>query len=341
MFRYVTNMTHLAVATAATDTDSALTQANAIKHAATLVEYRLDLMGDFDLEQLLAESPLPAIITCRHPAQGGHFDGSERERQNVLHRAIALGAPFVDVEWETLHAFNKTSHSGTRIIGSFHDFQGMLGDWASTGLRIRRAGADIVKLVGTAQNGDDVLTPMVWLKGLSAPGVGITMGANGVASRILAPRFSQAFLSFAAIGVSTAPGQIRVVELCKKFGYHLLAAADPLLVILTPDPIPWDVIESYRAGLTFYANSTLIRPHILPIPTRVFGPGLLLSLLLARTHGILCLPGVERISSLSHYGINPSANAWRLDRQSFQGLTSSDIDPVILMRFWLSPEVLH
>ncbi len=207
--------THLAVAIAATDTANALAQAHAIKHVATLVEYRLDLMGDFDLAWLLAESPVPAIITIRHPAQGGRFAGSERERQQVLHEAIALGAPFVDVEWETLPAFRETPHPHTRIIGSHHDFSGMIGDWASTGLRIRKAGADIVKLVGAAQQSDDVLTPLAWLHGLTAPGIGIAMGAGGAATRILAPRFSQAFLSFAASGDGTAPGQIQAVELAE------------------------------------------------------------------------------------------------------------------------------
>ena len=340
IFRIVTNAIHLAVAIAAADTANALAQAHAIKHVATLVEYRLDLMGDFDLTQLLAESPLPPIITCRHPAQGGHFAGSERERQQVLHRAIALGAPFVDVEWETLPAF-RDAHPRTRIIGSHHDFQGMLDDWASTGLRIRRAGADIVKLVGAAQYGDDVLTPLTWLHGLTAPGIGIAMGAEGAASRILAPRFRQAFLSFAATGVGTAPGQIQAVELCERFRYHHLAAAEPLLVVLTPDPTPWDVIESYRRALTSYSHPATTQPVILAIPTEDFSPGLLLSLLLARVHGILCLPGVERVSSLNAYGLNPNAHAWRLDRQPFPALHASDPDPVTYMQFWFPAELLH
>jgi len=334
----VIDNTHLAVAIAAVDTPGALAQARAVRHVATLVEYRLDLMGDFDLVRLLAESPLPAIITCRPPAQGGHFAGSEQERLQVLRLAVALGAPFVDVEWETLSAFTETPHPQTRIIGSHHDFRGMLGDWTSTGLRIRRAGADIVKLVGTAQQSDDVLVPLAWLHRLDAPGIGLVMGAEGIASRVLAPRFGQALLSFAASGEGTAPGQIQAVELDQKFGYQSLAGADPLLVILTPHPIPWDVIGSYRQALTLHPHSVSARPHILPIPTEVFGPGLLLSLHLARVHGILCLSGVERAPSLSAYGLNPVAHAWRFDRQPFPALDTSAPDLSTLMRFWFSSE---
>jgi len=313
-----------------------MAQAGAIKHAATLVEYRLDLMGDFDLARLLAESPLPAIITCRHPAQGGHFAGSERERQRILRHAVDLGAPFVDVEWETLPEFSERSHPQTRIIGSHHDFQGMIGDWVSLGLRIREMGADIVKLVGQAQHSDDVLTPLAWLHGLTAPGIGIGMGAEGAASRILAPRFNQAFLSFAATSDGTAPGQFQVIEFAEKFGYYHLAAAAPLLVVLAPDPIPWDVIDLYRQAIASCSLPASTRPHIIPIPTKVFSPGLLLSLHLARVHGILCLPDVERMSLLSAYGLNPDAHAWRLDRQPFLALASSDPDPATLLQFWFS-----
>ena len=331
----MTNDTHLAVAIAAADTTTALALARASKHVATLVEYRLDLMGDFDLPRLLAESPLPAIITCRHPTQGGQFVGSERERRQVLRQAITLGAPFVDVEWEALPAFAETPHPQTRIIGSQHDFAGMIGDWASTGLRIREMGADIVKLVGTTQHSDDVLTPLSWLHGLNAPGIGIGMGAAGLASRILASRFRQAFLSFAAVGAGTAPGQIQAAELAQEFGWRNLAEANPLLVILAPDPVPWEVIESYRRALP--APSTATQPHIVPIPTASFGPGLFLALRLTRVHGILCLPGVERSPLLSAYGLDHMASAWRLDRpRPFPALAASSLDPATLMRFWFS-----
>lgn len=332
----MTNDTHLAVAIAAADTTTALALARASEYVATLVEYRLDLMGDFDLPRLLAESPLPAIITCRHPAQGGRFAGSERERRQVLRQAIALGAPFVDIEWDVLRAFAETPHPHTRIIGSQHDFVGMIGDWASTGLLIRKSGADIAKLVGTAQQNDDVLTPLAWLHGLDAPGIGIGMGAGGIASRILAPRFRQAFLSFAAVGEGTAPGQIQAVELVQKFGYRHLAGADPLFVILAPDPISWDVIESYRQALP--APTSLFRPYIAPVPAALFGPGLLLALRLARVGGILCLPGVERSPLLSAYGVDPLACAWRFDPpRPFSALAVPDPEPALLMHFWLSP----
>jgi 3-dehydroquinate dehydratase type I len=331
----VTNDTHLAIAIAAADTTAALALARASEQVATLVEYRLDLMGDFDLARLLAESPLPAIITCRHPAQGGRFAGSERERRQVLRQAIALRAPFVDIEWDVLPAFAETPHPHTRIIGSQHDFAGMIGDWASTGLLIRKAGADIVKLVGTTQNSDDVLTPLAWLHGLSVPGIGIGMGAAGIASRLLAPRFRQAFLSFAAVGEGTAPGQIQAVELAQKFGYDRLTDADPLLVILTPDPVPWDWIESYRRALP--PPTALSRPHIAPVPTALFGPGLWLALHLARVHGILCLPGVERSPLLNAYGLDPLACAWRFDLpRPFPAWGASAPDPATLMHFWLS-----
>lgn len=59
------HMTYLAVAISATDTDDALTALHRVTGRADLAELRLDLMQSFDLPRLLAERPLPVIVTRR------------------------------------------------------------------------------------------------------------------------------------------------------------------------------------------------------------------------------------------------------------------------------------
>ena len=39
------------------------------------------------------------IVTCRPKSEGGHFKGSEEERRSILSDALALGAEYVDLEW--------------------------------------------------------------------------------------------------------------------------------------------------------------------------------------------------------------------------------------------------
>ena len=67
---------------------------------ADLVELRLDSMTSPDPEAALAGRRKPAIVTCRPLREGGMFDGSEEERLRILERAQALGAEFVDIEWD-------------------------------------------------------------------------------------------------------------------------------------------------------------------------------------------------------------------------------------------------
>ena len=66
-------MTYLAVAISAIDTDDALTALHRVTGRADLAELRLDLMQSFDLPRLLAERPLPVIVTCRPTREGGRL----------------------------------------------------------------------------------------------------------------------------------------------------------------------------------------------------------------------------------------------------------------------------
>jgi 3-dehydroquinate dehydratase type I len=305
--------THLAVAVAAASTDAALARAAAVADRATLVEYRLDSMADFDLERLIAASPLPAIITCRPAEEGGHFPGSEQERRAVLHEAVVRGAAFVDAEATVLPELAARSRPRTRLIGSRHDFTGMIGDWATAGWHLRARGADIVKLAGMATHPDDVLTPLAWLDRLDGPGIGIAMGEHGLATRLLAPRFRCAFLTFAAAtdATATAPGQLAVTTLVDDFGFWQVATAAPLILLLTPAPVPWNLVAAYRALLADRPALTGQRPWLLPLPAAILSPGLWLACRLARAEAIVCLPEVERRPELAAYGVDPTVLAWQ------------------------------
>ncbi len=329
--------THLAIAIAAPDTAAALALAACHVGVATLVEYRLDLMADFDLAQLLQHSPLPAIITCRPPEEGGGFCGPERERRSLLREAIALDAAFVDVEAGALPELAALPRRRTRLIGSRHDFVGMLGDWASDGLRLRASGADIVKLVGSAHRTDDVLPAIAWLAGLDVhlPGIGIVMGESGIASRLLAPRFPAAFLSFAAAdGDGTAAGQLGAKTLLEDYGFARIALADPCLVLLCPTDVPWPQVDVYRQVLSTADSGGTA--WFLPLPCEQFGPGLLLACQLAGIQGIIALPHTLRESSLADVGANPNATVWRRAGNRWQSLATSDPDPTETVAFVLT-----
>ena len=61
--------------------------ARAAEWGADLIEFRIDRFyrDPERVGHLVAESPLPCILTCRLPSEGGHFDGEEADR---IHKAI-------------------------------------------------------------------------------------------------------------------------------------------------------------------------------------------------------------------------------------------------------------
>src|SRR5438105_3318816 len=64
------------------------------------IEVRADAVppDELDLAAVLARRPRPVLVTCRARAEGGLFQGSEEARLEVLRRAAALGAEWIDVE---------------------------------------------------------------------------------------------------------------------------------------------------------------------------------------------------------------------------------------------------
>lgn len=312
--------THLAVAIVADHTADALDKSRSLPPAVTLVEYRLDKMSEINIEALAAQTPIPAIFTCRPPSQGGDFGGAEKERRQILKRALGT-KHWVDIEMAALPALADFISDPARVIGSQHDFRGMLGDWASLSARIHAMGAGIVKLVGMAATETDVLQPLAWLAQMTHSAIAIAMGPAGIATRLLSPRFPHAFLTFASLETASAPGQIHVKELLERYGFTHIANAEPLLAMLTPDPVPWELVQRYRRALT--AHFPAARPWLVPIPIHKLQPGLMLGLRLARVHGVFRLPQVAAAASLRDYGFDPAGYAWRLTN----GKTSALLDP--------------
>lgn len=201
-------MTLLAIALAAPDTDTALKIMARAVGPADLVELRLDLMAEFDLARLVEERPLPVIVTCRPFREGGSWTGSETARLQVLRQAAELGADYVDLEWDVANLASSLARNRTRLILSRHDFQGMPKNWASQAQALWQSGADVVKLVGTAQRLADTVPVLDCLRNAPGPTIAIAMGPWGLPTRVLAFRYHQAFLSFSAPGPSTLAGSV-------------------------------------------------------------------------------------------------------------------------------------
>ena len=190
--------------------------------AIDLVELRLDLMREYDLEALLRDRPTPVIVTNRPVREGGRYTGNEGERLTVLRRAAELGAEHIDCEYDSVDALEPESILPAKLIVSRHNFETMPDNFGDIHRRIEDTPCDIVKVVGMARTAIDIFPVVQAMKTAHKPTIAIAMGEKGLASRILAAKFG-AYLTFvtpADTGLGTAPGQLSVEMLHSTYHFR-------------------------------------------------------------------------------------------------------------------------
>jgi 3-dehydroquinate dehydratase/shikimate dehydrogenase len=178
---------------------------------ADLVELRLDGIHDLDVAGALAGRRTPVIVTCRPVWEGGRFDGSEEERGRILTQAAALGADFIDLEWQADRRLLAACRPA-RVVLSSHDFEGVPPDLTARVRDMRGAGADMIKVAVTARS----LTDCVVLKDASAseePHVALAMGPSGHLSRLW-PAWLGSHWTYSGDG---APGQLPTRDLIGRY----------------------------------------------------------------------------------------------------------------------------
>lgn len=192
------------------------------KKKVEMVELRLDraqmplYLGD-------GRRPEGLVLTNRRRAEGGFFEGEEKDRIWILKEYMRRLSPdYVDLEWLTPEGLKEdlmAEKGDTKVILSYHHLEGTPDPQALMELlwRMSEDGADLYKVVTTAHRLDDslkVLYFLVWAKSEGFEVIGHAMGRWGKLSRILAPLFGAPF-AYAALswGKEAAPGQMTPEEL--------------------------------------------------------------------------------------------------------------------------------
>ncbi len=191
---------------------------------ANILEVRLDLMDEFDIEAVVRRSPRPVLITYRSRKEGGQGLLPYPIRFELIGRAIEAGAHFVDLEY-TMPAHLRQriieKKASTRIIVSKHFIgntpqENELVMWLD---KLITTGCDVVKLVTMAKTMEDNLKILSLIPNARCRGseiIAFCMGNLGRISRIMAVPFG-AFMTFASLGhgEETAEGQIPGPEMKK------------------------------------------------------------------------------------------------------------------------------
>jgi 3-dehydroquinate dehydratase type I len=241
----------VAASLAPPDTLSGLRELERLAPRIGLAEVRLDLMGSFDIKELVAGAPVPLVLTCRPERERGGYAGPEADRLAVLRSACDAGAAYIDVELDTLDQVAGWDGSETRIIASRHWYDTMPGDLHDTYLGLKDR-CDVVKLVGTAQAAADVLPVLELLAQATTPVVAMAMGAAGTCTRILAPAFPHTLLTYGAAAATslTAPGQISVDEMTGRYGLGAVGpSTEVYLHITSSDPHDQAVLDVQDAAV--------------------------------------------------------------------------------------------
>lgn len=276
--------------------DNALADANQAKLlGADIVELRIDSYfpgseGDSEdqlrlneLKRLIAECPLPVILTCRSASEGGDYDGDEADRVSLLEKlCINTDRPPAYLDFE-LACYQKSANIRqkinlcvdhpkqqrdvrTRLILSMHDFDSRPKDlmrrladaWAEPA-------ASVVKFAFRARSIRDNLEIFEILRDAPKPTIGLGMGEFGLMSRVLAPKFG-GFLTFASLRdeAATAPGQPTIADLLGMYRFRSIGKATKLYGV-----IGWPVAHSmspliHNAGFEAVGHDGVYLP--MPVP---------------------------------------------------------------------------
>ena len=185
---------------------------------ADMIELRLDLLGPGDplptIKAVRKATAKPIIATARLRTEGGMFQGSERERIDLLIKA-AYYADYVDVELLADQRDNAIARMMKPVIVSYHDFQGMPDELQLTGIyeEMKKTKAAIAKIAVTPKSRHDNLRILQFLLDADTPLCMIAMGWMGRHLRVVAPLYGSA-LTYCFVTQNTAPGQMSLAELC-------------------------------------------------------------------------------------------------------------------------------
>jgi 3-dehydroquinate dehydratase/shikimate dehydrogenase len=218
-----------------------------------MAELRVDCLEPderFLIRHFPGKTGMPVILTVRREKDGGRYVGGEGARIRLLAEGIAFAEAdrrqnfaYLDLEEDlNVPSLEEAARTfGTRIIRSWHNFNGVGEDITGKIRRLRRTGDELVKIAVMPQGSEDLL------RVVNAAGetkdvdkILLCMGHYGVFSRILAEKLGS------RIGFTTAlneedspaagPGQVDPRELVELYRFRKITA-DTLVFGVTGFPL--------------------------------------------------------------------------------------------------------
>ncbi|WP_424246004.1 3-dehydroquinate dehydratase-1 [Elusimicrobium posterum] len=186
------------------------------------VEIRSDFAADFTPAHLAAFAKETknnrTVFTCRAKNEGGQFNGSEKQRIEILQSALKNKFTYVDFELKTVQK-NKLKFSAgeaKKLIISYHDFNKTPSMAALVKIKkdMLKYKPAVIKLALMVKTQKDIFTLTRFLLDTIEENQQIIllgMGEKAVFTRVMFPLMGSA-LTYAADGKAVAPGQLKINE---------------------------------------------------------------------------------------------------------------------------------
>src|SRR5262245_54310169 len=165
---------------------------NAAQMGADLLEVRLDCFeNEPDVKELLSARRKPVIFSCRRPADGGNWKGTEDARTLLLKTAIINGADYCEIEADVADQIRRFG-SCQRVI-SYTNFSETPSDIAEIYEDLCKRDPDVIKLVCRARTPEEAWPLVQLLDKPPVPTVVVGLGRPGVMLAILGRRMGAPF----------------------------------------------------------------------------------------------------------------------------------------------------
>ncbi len=155
-----------------------------------IAEVRLDYFAVADLS-FLDDAPVPVIVSCRRPRDGGRFRGTEADRIVLLKDAAKRGATYIDIESDCLAALGGVGEA--KCIVSHHDFEIVPVDLDGLVAKLRGPTVAMVKVAARLRTLTDIVAVAMTLRRHKGHVTFVGTGPTGLVSRTLADRLGSAW----------------------------------------------------------------------------------------------------------------------------------------------------
>jgi 3-dehydroquinate dehydratase / shikimate dehydrogenase len=194
-----------------------------------LVEVRLDRFGKApELGELIAHKPKPVIMSCRRPADGGHWDGTEDERLALLRQCIISKADYVEIELDIADQI-RPFPPAKRVI-CYTNLRETPADIADIYAEAQTKKPDVIKLTTLAHTPEEAWPLVQILAKATIPTVVVGLGKPGVMLTVLGKKIGCPW-AYAALekGMEAYPGQPTVSELKDVYHYQAIEKTTRLI----------------------------------------------------------------------------------------------------------------